>query len=367
MQKKYNAVTISLIAVFLGLLIACIVLALSGINPLYMFYALIRSLTGFYVLKPDQGINLSYPLNWLLNALPIILTGCSVGFAYRTGMFNIGGEGQFLAGALAASAVALLVDLPPVVHVICCVIAAAIAGAIWGFLPGFLKATRNINEVVICVMLNYTALYLNQWAMKAFLPIDMNTKARTESFPVSANFHLLNFGTTSQFHWGFIIAILAVVVYWFIMEKTTFGYSIRATGFNKEGARYAGMKTKFNCTASMMIAGAFAGLAGAVVTIGVFKYGRINTAFDGYGFDGISVALVGAGNAVGILLAGLLFGLLKAAGTTFQLLGIPKEVTSIIQACVLIFVAIQYGIKIVLNWLDSKKKKKGEVKDGSSN
>ena len=363
-MKKHNAVTISLIAVLLGLLIASLVLLISGINPLQMFYALIRSLTGFYILKPEQGINPSYPLNWLLNSLPIILTGCSVGFAYRTGMFNIGGEGQFIAGAFAATAVATLVDLPPFIHVICCILAAAVAGALWGFLPGFLKATRNINEVVICVMLNYIALYLNQWAVKSFLPIDLNTKARTINFPNSATFTPLNFGTTSQFHWGFIIVVLCLVFYWFIMEKTTFGYSIKATGFNKEGARYAGMKTKLNCTASFMIAGAFSGLAGAIVTIGVFKYGRIVTAFDGYGFDGISVALVGSGNAIGIFLAGLLFGLLKAAGTTFQLLGIPKEVASIIQACVLIFVAIQYGIKLVLSYFEKRKEKKV---DGCSN
>lgn len=357
-MKKHNPVLISLIAVFLGLLIACIVLAVSGLNPANLFIALIRSLSGFYLLKPEQGINISYPLNCLLNSLPIILTGCSVGFAYRTGMFNIGGEGQFLVGGLAAATVATLVKLPPVVHVIVCVLAAGIAGALWGFLPGFLKATRNINEVVICVMLNYTALYLNQWAIKAFLPIDLNTKAKTTLFPDSATFFPLNFGSTSQFHWGFVIVIAALLVYWFIMEKTTFGYSLRATGLNKEGARYAGMKTKFNCTASMMIAGAFSGLAGAIVTIGVFKYGRIATAFDGYGFDGISVALVGSGRAVGILLAGLLFGLLKAAGTTFQMLGIPKEVASIIQACVLIFVAIQYGIKMLLDFLSKRKEKK---------
>ena len=114
-MKKHNAVTISLIAVLLGLIIASVVLALSGINPLKMFYALIRSLTGFYILKPDQGINASYPLNWLLNSLPIILTGCSVGFAYRTGMFNIGGEGQFIAGAFAAAAVAFSLAASPAV------------------------------------------------------------------------------------------------------------------------------------------------------------------------------------------------------------------------------------------------------------
>ena len=357
MAKKHSAFVISLIAVFLGILIGCIVLLVTGINPINMFIALFRSMTGFNILKPENGISFMYPLNWLLDSLPIILTGLSVGFAYRCGMFNIGGEGQFIVGGLAATVVALSVPLPPVIHPIVCILAGALAGAVWAFLPGFLKATRNINEVVICIMLNYIALYFNSWVTRNFLPLDPKTLARTVSFDETCSLGSVSFGTSSQFHWGFLVVILCMFIYWFVIEKTTFGYSLRATGFNKEGARYAGMKTKTNCTLSMMIAGAFVGIAGAIVILGVFKYGRIYSAFDNYGFDGISVALVGATNTIGILLSGLLFGLLKTSGNNLQLLGIPKEIGQLIQACIIMLIAVQYGIRYVLNMLDKRKEK----------
>ena len=360
-MKQYSSRTISLLAVVLGLLLASLLLVVTGKNPLDMFSALLCSLTGFDLTAPHKGFNLMYPLNWLLNCLPVILTGLSVGFAYRTGMFNIGGEGQFIVGSLAASAVALFVPLPPIIHPIVCVIAGGLAGACWAFLPGLLKATRNINEVVICIMMNYIALYFNSWVVRTFLPVDQKTLARTIQFPASASFTPLNFGTSSKFHFGFLVVIVCLLLFWFIIEKTSFGFSLRATGFNKEGARYAGMSTNLNTILSMMIAGAFTGIAGAIVALGVYSYGRIFTGFDNYGFDGISVALIGACKTTGILFGGMLIGLLKAAGTTLQLLGISKEIAQLIQASILIFIAIQYGIVVVLNKIDSRRDKKKEA------
>lgn len=359
-MKKNRAGLISVLAVIMGLLLASILLLVTGKNPLDMFSALLLSMTGFDVSAPAKGINMMYPLNWLLNCLPVILTGLSVGFAYRTGMFNIGGEGQFIVGSLAAAIVALFVKLPPIIHPIACVLAGGLAGACWAFLPGFLKAVRNVNEVVICIMMNYIALYFNSWVVRTWLPVDQKTLARTDPFPDSASFTPLNFGTSSKFHMGFIIVIICLILFWFIIEKTSFGFSLRATGFNKEGARYAGMATTRNTILSMMIAGAFTGIAGALVTLGVYGYGRIFTAFDNYGFDGISVALIGTCHTSGILLAGMLIGLLKAAGTTLQLLGISKEIAQLIQACILIFIANKYGIEKILAKIDKKKEEKGK-------
>ncbi len=355
MTRKHSKLTVSLIAVILGVLVGCLILMITGRNPLNIFIALIRSLTGFSINNPARGVNIMYPLNWLLSSMPIILTGLSVAFAYRTGMFNIGGEGQYIAGALACATVALLVDLPPVVHTIACILAGAIAGALWAFLPGFLKAFRNINEVVICVMMNYIALYFNDWFVRSFLPIDPLTLARTENFPETVSLGNLGFGTASQFNWGVVFAIIGVLIFWFVMEKTTFGYSLRATGFNSEGSRYAGMKNRRNTVLSMMIAGAFTGVAGAIVIIGNYGYGRIFTTFDNFGFDGIAVALVGGSTAFGVLAAGLLFGLMAASETQFQILGIPSEISDLIQAAIVFFVAIQYGIKLILDFVDKKR------------
>ena len=361
-SKKHSTLVVSLIAVILGILVGCVILMVTGRNPLNIFVALIRSLTGFSINNPDRGINMMYPLNWLLSSMPVILTGLSVAFAYRTGLFNIGGEGQYIAGSIACAAVALLIDLPPVIHTIACVIAAALAGALWAFLPGFLKAFRNINEVVICVMMNYIALYFNDWFVRSFLPIDEFTLARTVNFPETVSLGNLGFGTASQFNYGIIFVIIAVFVFWFVMEKTTFGYSLRATGFNSEGSRYAGMKNRRNTVLSMMIAGAFTGVAAAIVLIGNYSYGRIYTGFDNFGFDGISVALVGGANAFGVLASGLLFGLMAASETQFQILGIPSEVSDLIQAAIIIFVAMQYGIRLILDFLD-RKTMKDKVKE----
>lgn len=367
MNKKHSALKISLIAVVCGFLLGVVIVTITGRDPVNMLYALVRSITGFNMAKPSNGINVMYIYNWFLDSMPIILTGLSVGFAYRTGMFNIGAEGQYMVGSTAAAAVAILVDLPLIPHLILCVLAAMIAGAIWGFIPGILKAYKNINEVVICIMLNYTGMYFGNWIVRTYLPIDPNTNARTPSFDVSAIFPKVFTSSTSQFNWGVLVVIICLLLYWFIIEKTTFGYSLRATGFNSESARFAGMKVNRNIVLSMMISGALAGAAGAVVICGVFKYGRIFTVFDNYGFDGISVALVGAGNAIGIALAGLLFGLLKSCGNSFQIYKIPKEISQLIQATIVYLVAIQYGVIIILNKFGKKKEESvidPELNDG---
>ncbi len=355
-MKKYSHLTISLIAVATGLIFAFLLTLLTGKNPYDLLTALVRSMTGFN-LQNIGSFNITYVLNWFLNAVPIILTGLSVAFAYRTGLFNIGGEGQIIAGSTAAAAVAILFDLPPVIHPIVCILAAALAGALWGLLPGFLKAYRNINEVVICIMMNYSGMYFCSWFTKRFLPIDPNTNERTISILKSAELPQVFTSTTSQFNWGFLVAIIGLFVFWFIIEKTTFGYSLRATGFNKEAARFAGMKVERNITLSMMIAGAFSGIAGAVLILGIYKYGRIFTTFDNYGFDGISVALVGGAQSIGVFLAGLLFGLFKAASGNLQLFNIPKEISELIQAIIIYLVAIQYAITLLLNKINMKKNK----------
>jgi len=360
MNKKRSVLQISLFAVVAGILLGFVVVAITGRSPYNMFVALLRSMTGFNLAKPSQGINVTYILNWFLNTMPLILTGLSVGFAYRTGLFNIGGEGQYIVGALAASVVALTVKLPAIPHTILCVVAAMIAGALWAVIPGILKAYKNISEVVICIMLNYTAMYFSNWVVRTFLEIDTKTNARTIAFPKTAGFGKVFAGNPSNFNWGFLVIIVCVLLYWFIIEKTTFGFSLRATGFNKESARFAGMKVERNIVASMAISGAFAGAAGAVVILGIFKYGRILQAMDNYGFDGISVALVGTASAPGIVLAGFLFGLLKAANTNLQLFNIPMEISELMQATIIFLVAIQYGIILLLDKLD-KKKTKGEV------
>ena len=357
MTKKHSALKISLIAIALGFLLGFLIVIITGRNPLNMLFAIVRSITGYNLMNPSKPANFTFVLNWFLDSMPIILTGLSVGFAYRTGLFNIGAEGQYMMGSLGATIVALTIKLPLIPHITLCILTGMLFGALWAAIPGILKAYKNINEVVICIMLNYCGLHFGNYILRNFLPIDPYTNARTISFPSTAIIPRVTDATASQFGWGFIVVIICIILFWFIMEKTTFGYSLRATGFNKEGARFAGMKVERNTVYSMMISGALAGAAGAIVVCSVFKYGRIFTVFDNYGFDGISVALVGAANAIGIALAGLLFGLLKSCGNNLQIFNIPKEVSQLIQGTIIYLVAVQYGVIYILNKFGKKKEK----------
>lgn len=359
MSEQREKLIVSLVAIFLGFLVGAIILVATGRNPFDMFGAMIQSCTGLGM----GGFNPRYIGEFIVQSMPIILTGLCIGFAYRTGLFNIGAEGQFVVGALAATATALIPGLPKVIHLPLVLVAAMGAGALWSAIPGVLKARFNVHEVVIGIMLNYVALHLNNFViLEVYKSAD---RVKTALFPESALlkdkfFEQITNG--SRLNWGFVLVILALLVYWFVINKTSFGYSLRAVGFNKEAARYAGMKVERNIVLSMAISGVFAGLAGAIVTVGVFNFGRALPANEGYGFDGIAVALVGGLNAVGILLSGLLFGMLKAAGPLMQTARIPKEIGGIISSSIVFFVAIHYGIKYALTKLKIFKGDKEEVK-----
>lgn len=351
---RRDAVLVPLVAVLLGFVVGSVVILITGKSPLLMFNAMLQGLTG--VNLKVGSFNPRYIGELVIQSMPIILTALCFGFAARTGLFNIGAEGQLMVGALAATAVALSVKAPAVIHVPLILGSAMMAGALWGAIPGYLKARFNVHEVVVTIMLNYTALHVNNWTiLNIFGSVD---RVKTAPFPQSALLKdpwLEQLTNGSRLNWGFVPVILAVVVYWFIIEKTTFGYGLRAVGYNKDAAKYAGMKVNRNIVSSMMIAGAFAGLAGAVIATGTFSFGRALPAAEGYGFDGMAVALVGANQAPGIVLAGLLFGMLKAAGPLMQSAGIPKEIGGIIQASIVLFVAMKYGIERLLQLARARK------------
>jgi ABC-type uncharacterized transport system permease subunit len=347
MTKKSAALVIPLVSILLGFALGSAVLLATGRNPVAMFLALLQGLSGYSVKLGT--FNPRYIGEFVIQSMPIILTGLSVGFAFRVGLFNIGAEGQLMAGSMAAIAVSLWVKAPPGLHAVLVLVAAMAAGGLWGAIPGWLKARFNVHEVVMTIMMNYVALNLNNLLIvNAFGSAD---RVKTAIFPASALLRdpaLSALTNGSRLNWGFVPVLLAVLCSWFIIERTTFGYSLRAVGFNKDAAKYAGMKVNRNIVLSMVIAGAFAGLAGAVITVGTFNYGRALPAMEGYGMDGIAVALVGGNAAIGILLSGLLFGMLKAAQPLMQSQGIPKDIASIIQASIVLFVAMKYGIDLLL-------------------
>jgi simple sugar transport system permease protein len=355
MAKKGSALVIPLVSITLGFALGAVVLLATGRNPAAMFLALFQGFSGVNV--SAGSFNPRYIGEFIIQSMPIILTGLSVGFAFRVGLFNIGAEGQFLAGSMGAIAAALWVKAPPGIHVVLVLLAAMAAGGLWGAIPGYLKARFNVHEVVMTIMMNYVALNLNN-----LLIVDVFGSAdriKTAMFPASALLRdpaLSALTNGSRLNWGFVPVLLAVVAFWFVIDKTAFGYSLRAVGFNKDAAEYAGMKVNRNIVLSMIIAGAFAGLAGAVLTVGTFNYGRALPAMEGYGMDGIAVALVGGNAAIGIFLSGLLFGMLKAAQPLMQSQGIPKDIASIIQASIVLFVAMKHGIDFLIRKIGARKR-----------
>jgi simple sugar transport system permease protein len=353
MANKRNAVLVPLIAILGGFVLGAFVVLGTGRDPLVMFSAMFQASTG--INPATGGYNPRLVGEFLVQVMPIMLTGLSVAFAFRSGLFNIGAEGQLIAGSTASIGVALFVHAPPGLHQLLILLAGMAAGGLWGALPGWLKARFNVHEVVVTIMMNYVAFYLNNWmVLKVYGTID---GIKTVKFPESAvlrDSFLSSITNGSQFHWGFVPVLLAVAVSWFLVEKTTFGFGLRAVGFNKEGARYAGMKVEASIVWSMAIAGAFAGLAGSIITIGTFSFGRVLPGMEGYGMDGIAVALVGANTAVGVFLAAILFGALKAAQTIMQVNSIPKEIASIIQASIVLFIAMKLGIDYLLARLSRK-------------
>jgi len=357
-DEKNHSIVIPAIAIFSGFLVGAIIMVLTGENPLALFSSLSRGVLGINLsnLGTSRGFfNPRYPGEFVVFSMPIILTGLSVSFAFRTGLFNIGAEGQLLVGSFASIAVGILVDGPSFIILILMILAGLLAGGIWGFIPGFLKARYNVHEVVVTIMLNYTALFLTNYYL---VELPGGTNSRTVDLEQSLTFKsefLSNLTNSSRLHWGFIIVILAALSFWFIINKTTFGFELKAVGYNPSAAKYAGMRVELNAALSMAIAGAYAGLAGTLLAMGTFGYGRVLPSFENYGFDGIAVALVGGTTALGSVLAGFLFGALKAAQPIMQSSGVPRDIAIIISSMIVLFVAMQNGIKIILNKMKGAK------------
>lgn len=352
-QLLANDAFVSILVVLLGFLVGTILVALVGRKPSNMYKAIFQAFSGYNL---DNGKwNPRYLFESINYAVPFVLCGLSMAFANRVGLFNIGAEGQYVIGMTVAEVIALLGPQIPVLHWLSILIFASLAGAVWGGVCGVMKAKYEVSEVVSTIMLNYTALYLSRIIC---LQLPGANTFKTANYPKTAmltNPLFQKFTNNSMLNNGFFFMLFCVFLFWFIMEKTSLGYGMRATGFNKEAARASGIPVVKNIALSMAIAGAFAGLGGGIVAVGSFTYGRVISGQDGYGFNGIAVALVGNCTAWGTLAAGYLFGLLKNAQALMQSKNIPKEITFIIQGLIVVFIALRSGLQILNNYLDKKR------------
>ncbi|WP_449278975.1 ABC transporter permease [Leucobacter sp. GX24907] len=282
------------------------------------------------------------PLSDTLNfATPLIAAGLGVGLAFRVGLFNIGGRGQMLMGAAAAAFVAFFVDAPFFIHLPLTILAGVIGGAVWGGIVGYLKARTGAHEVILTIMLNFIAFYFIAWLLSTpgLLMKPGGNQPISQATPESAQFPLL-FGAPLTTNWGFVVAILATVFVWWLMERSALGFRMRAVGENPHAARASGIKVERIVFYAMAFAGGLAGLAGVNQMAGTITSGFASHIDAGIGFDAITVALLGRSRAWGVFAAGILFGALKAGSFTMQIAeGIPVDIVLVVQALIVLFIA----------------------------
>lgn len=343
----------SIFAILVGLLFGFLVLLVS--NPSQAVGGFIEIITGALTNGP-KGIG-----QVLYFATPIMLTGLSVGFAFKTGLFNIGASGQFIMGAFAGIYVAVVVKPLGPAHWIVALIASLVAGALWALIPGLLKAYFNVHEVISSIMMNYIGMYLvNYLVGNSSVLFDQK---RNQSVPVPEFSQVPKMGLDKVFpgssiHSGIFISILAVVIIYIVLNKTTFGYELKAVGFNRDASKYAGINEKKSIIYSMLIAGALAGLAGGLLYLaGTGKHIEIVDIIAAEGFTGISVALLGLSNPIGILFSAIFIAYITQGGFYLQLFNFSPQVIEIIIAVIIYFSAFSL---IIQSFISGRNAKKGD-------
>lgn len=362
---KRNRFIITLISIAMGLIFGAIILLIGGFNPIEAYGVMIKGVFG----------NPKY-ISWtIIRSTPIIITGISVAFAFKTGLFNIGAEGQFIIGTIFATMAGYFLKLPPILHVIVAISAGALAAGIWGGIVGILKAKFGVNEVISSIMLNWIALYLNNYFLTfpsfrrpnsdaSFKILDTakinilgKWKVSESGKAVLANNPFLKDLLNPPLNYGILIAILVAILVWYILKHTTLGYQLKSVGYNKDAAEYAGININKNIVLSLAIAGALSGLAGATQALGVEHQVGILAASQGYGFDGIAVSLIAANNPLATIPAGLLFGALKYGGGKLNsAIKAPSEIIDITIGVIVFFVAMPKLIDIITSVFKGKRR-----------
>lgn len=345
-NSKLNAFLVPMVSIVFGLLVGAVMMLVMGYDPVAGYGALFKGIFGSV-----------YNIGETLRAVsPLIYTGLAVAFAFRTGLFNIGVEGQFIIGQLTAAYIGAAWSLPPGAHALAAILFAMATAGLWAGIAGFLKARLQIHEVITTIMLNYIALYTSNYLIREYFHGQQeNTPPIQDSASMALTSLSLMFDN-ARLHWGIILSVLfAVLVYW-LLFRTTKGFELRAVGFNPHAAEYAGMSVPRNVIWSMAISGALAGAGGAAEILGVYGYFGIQGGFTGVGFDGIAVALIGGNHPFGILLSALLFGGLSYGSNSMQRLeDIPTEIIRVVIALIIFFVASGLFVQWIINLFRRRK------------
>lgn len=326
-RSIWQAIRVPFVSVLLALLIGVFILLLSGYNPLVAYWALLKGGFG----------NTTAVARTLEKATPLIFGGLAVAFAFKGGLFNIGGQGQLIMGAIFAAYLGFAIDgLPLILHLPLALIGGSLAGFLYGGLVGFLRAYTGAHEVITTIMLNFVAINITDYLANGPLKDSSggNIAARTA--------HILDTAVIpkiANYPVGFLLACLMAVLTYYVLYRTTFGFAIRTTGLNSHAAQYAGIKVNRIIFLTMACSGFLAGMGGAVETLGVV--GRFQPGFNvGLGFDGITIALLAKTNPLGVIPAAILVGAMQAGGSQMQFdAGVRFQIIDIIQALILFFVS----------------------------
>ncbi len=337
---------VSVAAIVIALLLGMGLIALMQISPAKAFSALLEGAFGSKKSLAET----------LVKMTPLLFTGMSYALASRCGLTNLGMEGQMYIGALFSAYCGIYVGgLPPVLHVLLCIAAGFVGGGLWCLIAGALKVWFGASEIIVTVMLNTVAIYLIEFMVTSGPMLEPPGTVTGQSSPIldSAKLGTLLPGTRS--HYGFIIALIVLFLFWLFLFRSKKGYEVRVSGYNLQAAAYSGINVKQNILLVTFLAGGLAGLAGVSEVLGV--QGRLYAQFSpGYGFDGIAVSLIGMNSPVGILFGALLFGAFRAGGNRMQMRAqVPDAIVSVIQAFVIIaVVASQMLLEI---WNEHRLKK----------
>lgn len=342
---------VPVISVIFGLILGAIVMLISGYDPIEGYSAMLYGAFG----RP-------YNIGEVLRlAAPLILTALGFSVAYTAGFFNIGLAGQALCGWVMAITLAQsFPDLPKVILLTLCIVGGAVAGGLYAGIAGFLRAKFGTSEVIVTIMLNYVILYVSNHLVRNVLTTD---KDATDMISQNASLRipfLQEMTGGSRLNGGIFIALIAIVVIWILMKKTTTGFELRSVGINPNASEYAGMSSSKNIILAMVIAGALAGLGGVLEALGTFQNLYVMNSVPEIGFDGMAVSLLGNGHPLGILVSAILFGILKIGGLSMPGAGIPKEIVEIVIASIIFFVGSSYVIRYLLDKF-KKETPKGEM------
>ena len=332
-SKGVAAIAAALLAIGLGLILGFIVMAIASPGD---------SLDGFQKMLFGGFDRLGDVFYF---ATPILMTGLSVGFAFKMGLFNIGASGQYTMGMFFALYVGLVWDMPEGIHWIACIIAGMIGGMLWGFIPGIFKALLNVNEVITSIMFNYIGMYLVDMMIQGNGKMYVSSMTRTAYLPSSAQIPSLGV-ENSNVNYSIYIAIFLAVVLFIVLNKTTFGYELKATGYNKHASNYAGMSDKRNTILTMVIAGGLAGLGGAFAILAPSSIQGSSMTYEpisiiaANGFNGIAVALLGSSNPLGIIFSALFISHIQRGGTiASSFYGYKPEIIDVVIAVIIYFSA----------------------------